>query len=232
MTAPEIGGERSWEARLVSSARHYVPRSWRASTGESLAQAQRYGTFVKIMKRVLPLAALALALAVLVYAIQPREASRIALTFERLGKIENDLAMIRPRLTGTDDEGLPYVITAASATPETAGSDTVRLDQVAADMVLKDGTAVHLTAGKGVVDTKARHLDVTGGIKFTADGGYSAETESATADLKSGSMQGDSQVTADSKFGHLTAQSFTFDRDTRVLRFHGSVHMLLNRSEK
>ncbi len=233
MAAPEAGGtEQSWEARLVSSARHYVPRSWRASTGESLAQAQRYGTFVKFMKRALPLAALALALAVLVYALQPRETGRIALTFERMGKIENDLAMIRPRLTGTDNQGLPFVVTAESATPENAAGDTVRLDQVKAEMVLKDGTSLHVTGAKGVVDSKARRLDVSGGIRFLADGGYSAETLSATADLKSGIVQGDSPVTAESKFGHLTANSFTFDRDTRLLHFQGNVRMLINRAPR
>ena len=230
MTPQETRGTESWEARLVSSARHYAPRVWRASTSESLAQAQRYGTFVKVMKRALPLAAVALALAVVVYALQPREKGRVALTFERMGKIENDLAMIRPRLTGTDNEGLPFVVTAESATPENAAGDTVRLDQVKAEMLLKDGTSVHLTAAKGLVDSKAGRLDVSGGIRFSADGGYSAETISATADLKSGTVRGDLPVIAVASFGHLTANSFTFDKDTRLLRFQGDVRTVLTGS--
>ena len=37
------------------------------------------------------------------------------MTYEQLGQIENDLAMIKPRLTGADGKGNPFVITADAA---------------------------------------------------------------------------------------------------------------------
>ena len=55
--------------------------------------------FVTIMKRALLLAALALIAAVIAYSLQPREQGRVAMTFEHLGRVANDLAMIKPRLT-------------------------------------------------------------------------------------------------------------------------------------
>ena len=86
------------------------------------------------MKRALPLAALALALAVLVYALQPRETGRMAMTFERMGNDRNDLAMIKPRLTGIDDDGLPFVVTADAAIQEARRPDRVRLKTCAAEI--------------------------------------------------------------------------------------------------
>ena len=34
------------------------------------------------------------------------------MSYERLGRVENDLAMMKPKLTGSDSRGNPYVITA------------------------------------------------------------------------------------------------------------------------
>src|SRR6476469_8315020 len=47
-----------------------------------------------------------------------RDSNQMALTFERMGSIENDLAMVMPRLTGTGDDGFPFVVTAATAVQE------------------------------------------------------------------------------------------------------------------
>jgi lipopolysaccharide export system protein LptC len=208
----------------------YRAREWRISPRATLLSAKRYSLFVKVMKGALPMAALALGVVVLVYILQPREIGRMALTFERLGRVEGDLAMIKPRLSGTDDDGLPYLVTAASAVQEERGSDRVRLETVAADISLKDGTSLHVTATKGVVDTKRHVLDVSGGIHVTSQNGYDARTESAIADLKAGTLHGESHIVAQGKLGRITAERFALDRETRRLRFSGNVQMLINNS--
>ena len=117
----------------------YRALQWRISPRETLKRIRRYSFFVMFMKGALPIAALALGVAVVIYVIQPRELNRMALTFERMGRVENDLAMVNPRLTGTDDDGLPFVVSAATAVQEGRGSDRVRLEEVTADISLKEG---------------------------------------------------------------------------------------------
>jgi lipopolysaccharide export system protein LptC len=208
----------------------YRAREWRISPRATLLSARRYSVFVKFMKGALPMAALALAVVVLVYVLQPRETGRMALTFERMGTVEGDLAMVKPRLSGTDDDGLPFLLTAASAVQEQRGSDRVRLEGVVADISLKDGIALHVTASKGVVDTKRHLLDVSGGIHVTSQDGYDARTESAKADLKAGTLHGESRIEAQGKLGRITADRFALNRATRQLRFFGNVQMLLYNS--
>ena len=212
-------------------AASYRAREWRISPRATLLSARRYSVFVKFMKGALPMAALALAVLVLVYVMQPRETGRMALTFERLGRVEGDLAMVKPRLSGTDDDGLPFLVSAASAVQEQRGSDRVRLEGVVADISLKDGGALHLTATKGVVDTKRHLLDVSGGIHVTSQDGYDARTASAKADLKAGTLHGESHIEAQGKFGRITADSFALNRESRQLRFSGNVQMLLHNSD-
>ena len=208
----------------------YRAREWRISPRATLLSARRYSVFVKFMKGALPMAALALAVVVLVYVLQPRDAGRMALTFERMGRVEGDLTMVKPRLSGTDDDGLPFLLTAASAVQEGRGSDRVRLEGVVADISLKDGGALHVTATKGLVDTKTHLLDVSGGIHVTSQDGYDARTESAKADLKAGTLHGESRIEAEGKFGRITAERFALNRETRQLRFSGNVQMLIYNS--
>jgi lipopolysaccharide export system protein LptC len=201
---------------------------WTIATRSSLLSARRYSVFVKFMKGALPLAALGLSLAVIAYVLQPRENGRMALTFEKLGKVENDLAMIKPRLTGVDDQGLPFVVTALSASQVSRGSDSVELNDVTADISLKDGTSLHVTAGKGIVDTKSHTMKLSAGIHLTTTDGYDARTASADADLKAGTIRGAQPIEADGKFGHISAQRFAMNRDKRQLLFTGRVRMLLH----
>ena len=206
----------------------YRAREWRISPRATLMSARRYSIFVKFMKGALPLAALALGGVVLAYALQPRDAGRMALTFERLGRVEGDLAMIKPRLSGIDNDGLPFVVTAARAIQEARGSDRVRLEEVTAEISLKDGTSLHVTAAKGVVDTKTHVLQVSGGMHLMSKTGYDARTLSAVADLRAGTVHGENGIEAEGSFGRITAQRFALDRGTRQLRFWGDVHMVLD----
>jgi lipopolysaccharide export system protein LptC len=206
----------------------YRTSQWRISPRATLLSARRYSVFVKFMKGALPMAALALGIAVLVYALQPRDTGRLAMTFERLGRVDNDLAMIKPRLSGVDDEGMPFVLTASRAIQETRGSDRIRLEDVAAEVSLKDGTPLHVTAAKGVVDTKTHVLEVSGGMRLLSADGYDVRTATAVADLKAGTVHGERGIDARGSFGHITAQRFALNRESRQLRFSGNVQMVIN----
>ena len=210
----------------------YRAREWRIAARATFLSARRYSVFVKFMKGALPLAALGLGIVVLVYVLQPRDTGRMAMTFERLGNVQGDLAMVKPRLSGTSDDGQPYVVTAATATQEARALDLVRLDDIAADFNLKDGTALHLVAANGVVNTKSHVLQLSGGIRVVSQDGYEARTPSAVADLKAGTVHGENGIAAEGSMGRITAQRFALDRSTKKLRFFGNVHTLLNRDSR
>lgn len=222
------GGDKSGSEKPARrSVVSYRSLQFRISPRETLATIRRYSLFVTVMKSALPVAALALGVAVLVYTIQPREANQMALTFERMGKIENDLAMVKPRLTGVDEEGLPFVVTAATAVQDERGSDKVRLEDVTAEITLKEGK-LHVEAARGLVDTREHLLDVSGGIRLTSEDGYDARTPAAKADLRSGTVRGENGIEATGAFGRITADRFSMNRTTRQLRFTGNVRMVLN----
>src|ERR1700677_2156208 len=82
----------------------YARVGWGEQQRSSILDVQRYSRFVIVMKRALPLAAVALLAVVVAYSLVPRQPdqAKIAIQFRQLHIINNDLTMIGPKLTGVD----------------------------------------------------------------------------------------------------------------------------------
>lgn len=220
-------GEIKKAQEFASAQLSYRARQFRVVARATLRGARRYSIFVRFMKGALPLAALGLAIVVLVYVLQPPPA-RMQMAFQQLSSLVDDLSMQNPRLSGTDNDGQPFVISASRAMPESNGSERVKLQEVIADFSLRDGTAIHVTAGTGLIDTKTRLLQMSGGIHLVSQNGYDATTRSAIADLRTGRIHGESGINANGAFGRITAQRFAMDRSSKQLHFWGNIRMLVN----
>src|ERR1700761_8232978 len=85
---------------------------WSARARSTAMEALRYTLFVGVMKRALPAAAFAIIAAVLAFFFVARQPSKLSMIYEKIGVLQNDLAMTKPRLTGADAKGNPFVITA------------------------------------------------------------------------------------------------------------------------
>jgi lipopolysaccharide export system protein LptC len=180
------------------------------------------------MKRALPIAALVLLAAVAVYAFQPRQQDRVAMTFERVGEVANDLAMIKPRLSGKDAEGNPFVVTADRAIQQGRNSRKAKLVNVDADMTLDKQSWLNATAASGLFDADARTLELDGGISVYSDNGYELHTKSAHFDLKKGLVHGEHKVTGQGPMGTMSADTFQVEKATRQIRLNGNVHTTID----
>ncbi|MGH6888159.1 MAG: LPS export ABC transporter periplasmic protein LptC [Rhizomicrobium sp.] len=210
--------------------RTHGTREWSARVRENVRHTERYSRFVAIMKRALPLAAAALAVAVLVYALQPRQekSQRVAMSFQRLGIVNDDLAMLKPRLTGTDNEGDPYTVTAEEAIQDRNNAKRAALKTVQADVTLKDGSWIDTLAPRGTLDARNRQLGLLGGVAVYSDSGYELHTQMAAVDMRKAVISGDRPVTGQGPFGTFRADRFRIDRRARLVFLHGNVHMTID----
>ncbi len=195
----------------------------RGARGTAL-DAIRYSQFVSLMKRALPLAAAAVLAAVLVYSFLPRPSDRITLSAQRMGTIDNDLAMIKPKLTGADEEGNPFVITAEVAVQDPKHLHRARMTKIEADMAMKDGRWLSALAEHGFFDMDAGLLKLEGGISMYSDAGYELHTKRLDAEMKKGLFHGPGEVTGQGPFGSMRANRFEYDRMTQTLHLLGDVH--------
>jgi lipopolysaccharide export system protein LptC len=205
-----------------------LPRhDWSARARSTALDALRYTKFVGVMKRALQVAAFAVIAAVLGFFFFQRQPARITMGFEQLGHVENDLAMVKPRLSGQDNDGNPFVITADAAVQDAKNPKRARLTRVEADLSLDHNGWINANAARGLVDMKAGALQLDGGIHVFSDQGYELHTASAFVDLNQGVVHGREEVTGQGPSGALRADQFQIDRGSKLLTLTGHVRMTI-----
>lgn len=217
-------------SQTIGSASARARRDWTARTRDTALNALRYSRFVNVMKRALPIAAGAIIAIVIIFALLPRQSDKVSFAYESMGRIDNDLAMLKPRLTGSDQKGNPFVITADAAIQQGANTRRVLLKKVEADLTLDKNRWMNAEATQGLVDMEKGALTLTGGISIYSDDGYELHTAAANVDLKKGIFKGPGEVTGQGPMGTLRADTFELDRLTKQIVLHGHVHMTINAS--
>ena len=205
--ARDLGTRHDWSARARSTA----------------LEALRYTQFVGVMKRALPAAAFAVIAAVLAFFFVQRQPARLSMTYEKLGHIENDLAMTKPRLTGVDGKGNPFVVTADAAIQDAKNPKRARLKKIEADLTTDKNGWINADAAGGFVDMAAGTLELNGGISLYSDAGYELHTSAASVDLNHGVVHGHNEVTGQGPAGTMRADQFHFDRASNHLLLQGHV---------
>jgi lipopolysaccharide export system protein LptC len=241
-----VGHEATNDAAATSLAPLSAPKpllDWTARQRTTNTDVQRYSRFVGIMKRALPMAALALLAAVIAYALQPRQQSskKVALTLQRLDLLNNDLAMIKPKLTGIDSGGNPFVVTADKAIQDPDNGKRARLDHVEADLTLKSGVWLNATATRGWLDAsgaapaaangarskQSQMLSVGGAVDVYSDNGYEVHTTAADIDMTNGIVFGNRPAKGQGPLGTFRSDRFRIERDKKLVYLYGNVYMTL-----
>lgn len=198
---------------------------WSARVRTTTMEALRYSRFVALMKRVLALGAFLTIAAVLAFFFVERMPRQMS--YERLAHVKNDLAMIKPRLAGTDSKGNPYVITADQAVQDAHNPKKAILQNLEADLSLDKSDWINARARAGLVDMTTGQLELYDGIDVYTAKGYELHSNSASANLKQSVIHGHETVTGQGPDGTLRADEFHADRDTDILTLSGHVHMTL-----
>ena len=205
---------------------------WSARIRGTATEALRYSRFVALMKRLLSLGAFLIIAAVLAFFFIQRQPRQLQLAYERLGHIENDLTMVKPRLAGADAKGNPFVITAESAIQDAHDPKKASLKNLEADLTFDNQNWINAKARTGMVNMNTGQLELGGGIDVYTATGYELHSNSASANLKQNIIHGHETVTGQGPDGTLRADEFHADRTANILTLNGHVHMTLTGTRK
>src|SRR6218665_3469109 len=142
---------------------------WSARIRTTAHEALRYSRFVVLMKRLLSLGAFLTIAAVLAFFFVQRQPRELQFSYEKMGTVENDLAMVKPRLTGVDEKGNPFVITASMAVQDAKNAKKATMRDIEADLQLDKQGWLNARARSGMVDMAAGKLEMAGGIAVFTD---------------------------------------------------------------
>jgi lipopolysaccharide export system protein LptC len=187
------------------------------------AVPRRYSAFyshlVTLLKLVLPSVAVGLVAMILLWPqLNPLD-QRFRLKPVAVGieDLEN-LRMINPRYTGSDDQNQPYSVTAEQALQVSGDSNVTDLVKPKGDITLKDGTWLALSADAGVYRKKDGLLDLEGNVHLFHDEGYEIATSRARIDLGANSAEGNQPVVGQGPDTELRGEGFrVHNRGERVI---------------
>jgi lipopolysaccharide export system protein LptC len=190
---------------------------------------RHYGRFVGVTKiLLLSLAAGLIAL----LAIWPRFANQDNMvpvgtsTDIQLEDVES-LRVKNARLTGTSEHEKPYTLTFEDASQTSNESDLVLLTGPRADVEMKSGAWVALSAPKGRFHRAKRIIELDDPVELFHDSGLEISTGSITFNLNTGTGAGHDPLFAQAPFGQLESQGFRIRDDTAVFLFIGPVRAIL-----
>ena len=148
-----------------------------------------YSGFVQIAKIMLPVTAVGLIALVILWPHLRTEDLRFRIGFAAIqSNVDGDPNLLNPRYVGTDEDNQPFAVTADIAKKlDGEGMDVrIGLELPKADITLKDGTWLVLTAENGIYARSDKTLDLAGSVNLFHDSGYEFRTEKATVDLSQG----------------------------------------------
>ncbi|MES1990327.1 MAG: LPS export ABC transporter periplasmic protein LptC [Pseudomonadota bacterium] len=187
-------------------------------------RVERHSSFVSVMKVALPLIAVALFTTVLFYSGLFEDRDSLEITTKEITVFNSDLRMVSPRITGLDRAGEPYLVTADTATQDKDAPTHVTLDNVEADLKLKDDDSwISLKSANGRLNTEAQHLTLQQNIDVYMSSGYEFHGTEGTIDFKKGTFTSDRPVEGHGPAGTLSADSMVADNEEQMLTFRGRV---------
>lgn len=198
----------------------YAPRRSEDLAG-SLSRRRRY---VQFMKFVLPLLAIVIVAAVLVWPQLAKRANLLPLNFTDVDSASSALVMKNPRYRGVDAKNQPYVVTADRAIQDPQDDQLVTMDNVQADLTMNNGGWWSLTANTGYYDGKKRLLDLYGNLQAFSDKGYEMHGLSAEVNLDTKVVSSDEKVWGHTDMGAIKANGMRIYDKGRVIHFLNGVN--------
>ena len=187
-----------------------------------------YSRYVSFMKFLLP--AIALGLIALIFLwpqIKPTD-NRFSISFKSVQSVNpEDPSMINARFVGTDKKNQPFSITADLAKNIIVGGPAVELEMPKADIGIKDGTWLVVTANNGLYDQQGKTLELLGAVNLFHDSGYEFNTEKANIDLSNGIATSKVKITGQGPFGNLIAEGFRIENKGNRFIFTGKSKLVI-----
>ena len=167
------------------------------------AQSQRYSRTIDRLRWILPVIVV---LGICVLLFWPMwQANRISAVM-----VENvpNLMIESVNLTGQDEQGQPYALTADRALQAANTKNLVDLDKPKGELTLKEGAWVAVNANQGRLDQTTKKLWLGGNVELFHDGGYRFTTNEMNVDITESAAWGSQPVLIQGDFGQVEGKGF------------------------
>jgi lipopolysaccharide export system protein LptC len=186
----------------------------------------RRAKFIFSIKIMLVVVCLSIILFVMYRAVMGDKDGRFNLMFSGVEtNVGGESVMLKPHFQGYDEQGQPFNIRASKAAQKSA--DIVVMDNITADVSLKDSTWLSIVSGSGEVNLKNRTAALRGEVNLYYDNGYELKTDVANLDLNNWTVKGDKQLKGQGPAGLLEANSFEIIDKGNTIKLTNGVRLTI-----
>tara|TARA_B100000678_G_scaffold269796_2_gene257252 strand:+ start:1181 stop:1849 length:669 start_codon:yes stop_codon:yes gene_type:complete len=179
---------------------------------------------IKILAVALPMATGAIVAFLVIAPFSPRSEVSFLLDRDKVEQIDERLRIDNATYRGSDNEGRPFSLSAQEAVQRSSAEGIVRLDEVIARILLRDGPA-QISAEGGAYTIDEESLDVRGPVMLRATDGYSLTARGVSVNLREQLLVGDDGVSGAVPAGTFSADSLRVDLDSRTITLDGNARL-------
>ena len=137
-------------------------------------------------------------------------------------KIEN------ATLVGNDKKNRPYMLSAESAVNSKVKKNLFILNDVSADITLKDGRWILLNTSKAVYDIERQVLQSESNVEIFEDTGESFLVKEMIYDFRAGIISGNQGIVMLGNWGKLESENFTYIPNMELLSLYGDPSLIVD----
>ena len=142
----------------------------------------------------------------------------------RVDVAKERLRIERAEYRGDDAKGQAFHLHAGSAIQQSSSEPVVQLNDLQAEIRLAEGPAT-LVAPRGKYDLNSEQVAVDGPIRFQTSDGYVLNTQNATVDLKSRTLQSGGAVNGNTPMGVFSGNKLSADLEKRTVLLDGNARL-------
>lgn len=199
---------------------------WEPKRTLTLEAARRHSARIRVMRRVL-LAICALLAAYLIYEF----ATQANTTILEDNPTES-VKMSFPRYSGRTTDGLPFYLTAESATRTLANKTEVALIKPVLEFIREDGAEASLVVAEtGTYDDVKKILNLRTAVDLNTDDGYECKTTHARIFAKEKRIEGDEPIECDGNFGIVNGNAYEINDNYKVFVFKNGMDAIIEQGD-
>lgn len=197
------------------------------TSGERRAASAGYTRFVRAMRFVLPLVAIALTTVIVLWDEMDARVSKVDQQ-KFMPEIEQARGeLLSPQFDSTDSEGRPYTVTAERAVQDKDNPKIMTMEKPDASIQLGESEVMKGKSLNGVYEQEAGKLLLNNAVELDHSSGYILQSDELRIDLKTGQAFSDLPVHVEGKMGTIDAVGLEADNNNGLVIFKGPATLIL-----
>jgi len=171
-----------------------------------------YTRFVTVTKVVLPLIAIGLLGTVFLFTNDDSIEGGLSFSKSDLNLLESGMRIEQPRMFGSNPNGDLYNFVAEALLPDSLTPSLVEALKISGEINYQTGGTTQISAGKAAFMLEGNQLRLSGGMLVVMPDGSRVSGEGLLAELDTGKLTSNSDVSASSPLGSIQAGNFRVER--------------------